>query len=191
MGLKIKEIGEALRSAASKPFTVRYPFVPSPPPETFRGKPEFNDKCMGCGACEMVCPAGAITVEDGELRRIQVEYGRCIRCGQCARLCPVEGIKLTTGSCVISKGEEERTRTSVERKLLRCEECGAPITAREHMGWMLERLGPLSFSNPTLVKFSQLLLGEAVPETESPFRLLCPRCRRMLVLSEHGWRTKY
>lgn len=192
MGLKSKEIAEALRSLLSRPYTIRYPAVPSPPPEPFRGIPEFNERCMGCGACEQVCPAGAITVKDeGNTREIEVNYGNCIRCGQCASSCPVEGIKLSTKYCIVSAGQREGLRMSVKRKLIRCEDCGDAITAEDHLKWITEVLGPLSYSNSSLIRFSHLILGEVTASSEALFRLLCPRCRRQRVLADHGWRAKY
>lgn len=190
MGLKTKEVAEALRSIFGKPYTVLYPKTPSPPPETFRGIPEFDEKCIGCCACEQVCPAGAITFKDeGEVRKIEIFYGSCIRCGQCMSSCPVESIRLSTKYCI--EKDAERMRSSIERKLVRCEECGTPIATEEHLRWILEKLGSLAFSNPTLIKFSQLSIEPPPRSEESHFRLLCPSCRRETVLQDHGWRAKY
>ena len=47
-------------------------------------------RCQQCGACEAVCPKGAIAMErlaDGTLR-VAVDYGRCIRCKRCVAVCP-------------------------------------------------------------------------------------------------------
>ncbi len=193
MGLKLKELAEALKSAVSRPFTVRYPATPSPPPESYRGRPEFQDKCMGCGACAEVCPSKAITVsDDADTRTIEVSYGRCIGCGQCASSCPVEGIKLTTQYTVFA-GPEGEPRNSVKRALVRCTECGAVITTFDHLRWLTEKLGNLSFSNLTLLATIQAISAGVKPEEVQggPIRPVCPKCRRKLVLSEHGWRAKY
>ena len=47
-------------------------------------------RCQQCGACEAVCPKGAIAMErqaDGTLR-VAVDHGRCIRCKRCVAVCP-------------------------------------------------------------------------------------------------------
>ena len=49
-----------------------------------------KDACTGCGACEQICPVGAIRLQpdtEGFLRP-QVEPSRCSRCGVCLRICP-------------------------------------------------------------------------------------------------------
>ncbi|HOL36107.1 MAG TPA: 4Fe-4S binding protein, partial [bacterium] len=100
---KIRELGEAVRSIFSKPYTSRFPQVPHVPFERFRGKPQFNpEKCVGCGACAIVCPAGAIKLEDvidrnSGVRKLIHYAGICIFCGQCEANCIADklGIKLT------------------------------------------------------------------------------------------------
>jgi hydrogenase-4 component H len=193
MGLKFKELAEALKSAVSRPYTVRYPYIPSPPPESYRGRPEFQDKCMGCGACAEVCPPKAITVSDeADTRTIEIAYGHCIGCGQCVSSCPVEGIRMTTNYTVFSS-PEGGPKASVKRTLVRCAECGEVITTLDHLRWLIERLGSLSFSNSTLLSVWQAFAEGIKPEEiqGGPIKPLCPKCRRKLVLSEHGWRAKY
>jgi len=46
------------------------------------------DLCIGCGACEAVCPAEAITVDGVSV----VDADKCLSCGACAGECPVEAI---------------------------------------------------------------------------------------------------
>lgn len=50
-----------------------------------------KEKCIGCGACEGVCPVSAIKLEDG---KSQIDDEICIRCGTCEGICPVEAIKI-------------------------------------------------------------------------------------------------
>jgi len=46
--------------------------------------------CVGCGTCQDVCPAGAISVE--EIARVDTK--RCIGCGGCVEQCPTGALAL-------------------------------------------------------------------------------------------------
>lgn len=47
------------------------------------------EKCIGCGACEAGCPAGAIDLSSGHA----VITDACIGCGACANNCPCDAIE--------------------------------------------------------------------------------------------------
>jgi len=47
-----------------------------------------KEKCVGCGACVNVCPAGAISVKDDKA----VISDKCVDCGRCAQVCPAHAI---------------------------------------------------------------------------------------------------
>jgi NADH-quinone oxidoreductase subunit I len=54
-----------------------------------------NERCIGCGLCEKICPAKCIrmettTSESGRKKVPQytINFGRCIYCGYCADVCP-------------------------------------------------------------------------------------------------------
>lgn len=44
-----------------------------------------KEKCIGCGACVNVCPAGAISMDDD---KAMIDSNKCIDCGRCAQVCP-------------------------------------------------------------------------------------------------------
>jgi len=74
-------------------------------PESQRPGPEllmFAAQCLACGACVDVCPAGARTLEDGQLLW---ERSLCTSCGACVSICPSRatigsGQRLTAGEIV-------------------------------------------------------------------------------------------
>ena len=57
---------------------------------------EFDtEACVGCGACEIVCPHGVMVVS-GKKATVADRDG-CIECGACATNCPTSAIRVTPG----------------------------------------------------------------------------------------------
>lgn len=48
----------------------------------------FAGRCISCGGCVALCPAGALTLDGG----IRVNRERCRTCFTCASLCPTEAL---------------------------------------------------------------------------------------------------
>lgn len=196
---KVRELGEALRSLFSRPYTVRYPYEPVVAPEAFRGKPKFIDEeCIGCGACAQVCPARAIqvvdVVQDGVGQRtLTIRHDHCIFCGQCHRFCTTqEGVILTNE---YETGTYDRTQAVavVQKDLVICQDCGEVIAPVDQLRWVAQRLGAKAFGNMGLALLLSADLGLASPVVRDPERpldrgdnvsLLCPRCRREVILYE-------
>jgi len=159
---KWKAISEGLRALVKGPFTVRYPFEPSPPPETFRGAPKRDaNKCTACGACSQNCPTGAISVLDlGKEVAVEVWYGKCIFCARCTEVCPEEAVKMSL-QYDLSTYNKDEVRDRVSMTAYRCQACGKLITSDRHVGEIMERERALP-----------------LPENYTSLVMLCPDCRR-------------
>ncbi len=196
---KLRELGEAIRSLLKGPYTTKFPFGPSVPPPNFRGKPEFREKdCVGCGACAEVCPANAIDVIERvdvspPVRRLELHYDRCIFCGHCNLNCITEKGVVLTQEYDLATFDLKDCVESVEKELVLCEVCGAVVGAREHLLWIAEQVKAKKYANPTLIRISQEELGliskaaprpEVVLDRSDIMRILCPRCRRQVIVRE-------
>ena len=200
---KLRELKEAVISLFSKPYTSKFPFAPHEAFDGFRGKPQyFEEYCVGCGACAEVCPGGAIQVIDPPqpvkissdtvpTRKVECRYDKCIFCGNCEANCITEkGIQLTK-EFDLALFDRKLAVENVEKELLICELCGAIITTRDHLKWMIKRLGPLAYSNPMLLLVSQRelipvesgLKGEDLRRADN-FKILCPKCRHDVVIKD-------
>lgn len=136
-------------------------------PLGFRGLPEVDrEKCTGCGACVMGCPASAIELErDGMKVKIICIHEKCISCGSCEELCPEDAVKLAEERHPSSKRKEEMKRET-EEPLVACPVCGGPSLPEKQAKVALERAVG---ENP--------LLGEFLGELEKTIRA-CQQCRR-------------
>ena len=191
---KLRELKEAVTAVFSRRFTTRFPAEPCVVPEKYRGKPEFDlDACIGCGACVNVCPTQALTQIDATeadppVRRITLRYDTCIFCGNCSDNCATEdGINLSNQWDLATLDRSSTVETH-EYELQLCEKCGALIGTKKHLIWLYEKLGPLAYTNPSLLlaKSGQLLTEPRdVPEQRGPgdvqtsdfMRILCPKCK--------------
>jgi len=190
---KLRELKEAVTAVLSPRFTTRFPAEPCVVPERYRGKPEFDlHTCVGCGACVNVCPTSALTQVDDlaggtPTRRITLRYDTCIFCGNCRDNCTTKtGIKLSN-QWDLAGLDRQSMRETHEYELQLCEKCGAPVGTKKHLVWLCEKLGPLAYTNPSLLLArSDALLRETSDKplsagaevgTSEFMRILCPQCR--------------
>ena len=196
---KLRELKEAITVVFSPRFTTRFPAEPCTPPERYRGKPEFDDdNCVGCGACVNVCPTQALTQQDNleadtPTRTITQRHDACIYCGNCQDCCTTEkGISLSKQWDLATLDRSSCIETH-DYELQLCEKCGANIGTKKHLVWLAEKLGPLAYTNPSLLlaKNAEMFDRPASPETagknsDTPpaakdfARILCPACKRQL-----------
>ncbi|MFH1655652.1 MAG: 4Fe-4S dicluster domain-containing protein [Candidatus Omnitrophota bacterium] len=191
---------EAVKAAITGPYTSKFPFKPHVPSENFRGKPEYSEvDCMGCSACAQVCPAGAITfsdeIDNGKAtRKFVLRHDICIFCGQCQANCPTEkGVKLTQEFDLAVLENRRQLVSTVDKELVLCECCNEIIAPKDQIVWVAKRLGPLTFSNASLMLFylkeMSLSNSDKMPALKEHslnradrIRVLCPKCRREAIL---------
>ena len=197
---KLRELREAIRALIKGPYTTKFPYKPHHPFQRFRGRPYFHEEdCMGCAACAQVCPARAIDYEDQvqnkkAVRKLTVHWDICIFCGQCQANCPTtKGIILSGEFDFATTENRQDLKQEIEKKLMVCDCCGDTIVPLDQYLWVAEKLGPLCFSNSSLILLYLRILDLALkeephPKEDSEFRrddrikILCPRCRREAVI---------
>ncbi|MDH4202628.1 MAG: 4Fe-4S binding protein [Phycisphaerae bacterium] len=196
---KLRELKEAITVLLSPRFTTKFPAEPCLVPESYRGKPEFDDEsCIGCGACVNVCPTEALTqIDDLEatspMRKIISRYDTCIFCGNCQDCCTTEkGIKLTNEWDLATLDRNE-TISAHEYELQLCEKCNAVVGTKKHLIWLSKKLGPLAYTNPSLLLSHdaktqdinetppvQAAKGPEAVTTNDFMKILCPKCKNEL-----------
>ena len=112
----------------------------------------------------------------------------CIFCGTCEIACIAEheGIKLSN-DWELSFFERNEAFETIEKELEICEMCGEVIACKDHLRWISEQLGELSYSSPTLYQSRLKSLGiideNLIASIKDQWRsdrikILCARCRR-------------
>lgn len=194
--LQLRILIEAIRAVLFGPYTTKFPSVSVEPPEGYRGKPKYYEEdCVGCGACYEVCPARAIEMIDDKAQKLRFLIHRpdvCIYCGQCEEACITEkGIKLTKEYILATYDRKENT-SQVRKELVICENCGEVAGCLDHFKYLARKVGNLLYSNPNLIlaRHAELnLLAKDLP-ADSPhpraghLKMLCPNCRREMILKE-------
>lgn len=197
---KIRELIEAIRALIKGPYTSKFPVEPHVAHPNFRGQPKFNEeKCVGCLGCEQVCPVEAIAHKDyfedkTNPKRDMIHYtDTCIFCGQCEAACisDHQGIKLSN-DWELSFFDRKQAYETIEKELQLCEICSSPIACKDHLEWISEKIGELTYSNPTLYLSRLKSLGiideniiSALKDNgrSDRVKILCARCRRQTTLT--------
>ncbi len=142
-------IGERTRVALRGLGVERGPEVPAPALDLeVRG-------CTGCGVCERVCPAGALTVHTQPaaagtvMRRLRYDPAACSGCRRCLAHCPADAIRAPralTWQDVVATGR--RTAALVPSAV--CERCGAgaPVGSRRCELCSFREANPFGYTDP-------------------------------------------
>ena len=195
---QVRVLKTALKALFSAPFTTSFPRKAYTPVEQFRGRPRYDEEaCIGCGACAEVCPAVCIDQVDDvgvqpPVRRFVQHLDACICCGQCERYCTTEkGIRMSNEYDFVGFAPED-FEEKVEKELLLCEGCGSVTAPLDQIRWLVDRLGPMAFCNPTLMLVSHRELEVVDPGVARAdgdvtraqrVAIQCPRCRRKTALT--------
>ena len=117
----------------------------------------------------------------------------CIACGQCQANClTAKGIMLSQEFDLATTASREDLKQEIEKEIILCEGCGGMVLPEDQMQWIAKRLGPLCFSNASLLLF--YLKHSGLTPNDEPsvkdgrellrsdrMKILCPRCRREAV----------
>jgi len=197
---KLRELREAVKALITGPYTSPFPKGSFKPHPNFRGQPKFHaDQCVGCLACEQVCPVGAIAHQDvianGQSVRTLIHYtDTCIFCSECQAHCIAdhEGIQASNDWELSFFDRKTESFETIQKELQLCEICGEVVACKDHLKWIARKLGELSYSSPTLYQ-SRLqdlgvmdanLVAAAKDQSRSDrFKILCAPCRRATTAS--------
>ncbi len=151
------------------PSTIDLPSASSPTPKRYRGRIELNaEKCLTCGICHYVCPAGAINLtptEDGSGVEFRVYHNTCTFCGSCSFYCPTKAIQLTNDWHLAHLQQDKYTMC--ETKFVEyptCKECG-------------KRMMPSLNGRHLRLQMNGVSASDIIE--------LCPDCRRKKTATRH------
>jgi len=54
-----------------------------------------DEKCTHCGHCVIICPTGALRIEDRKTMEVIFDSDRCIGCALCVPACPPRAMKVS------------------------------------------------------------------------------------------------
>lgn len=90
--------------------------------------------CTGCAACDLNCPANAISFLDTcENRRIEYNQTPCIYCGTCVAICPDHACSLEHAFWNFNPLNLKRKRKLNELELTTCNQCGSQFASKKQL----------------------------------------------------------
>lgn len=107
----LASMSQTMKNFFRRPTTVNYPFEKRERPERYRTSfalrhdEEGDELCIGCVACERICPSQIITVRKGGKREspvtgkkrayaddLTLDMNACIFCELCVQVCPTDAL---------------------------------------------------------------------------------------------------
>jgi molybdopterin-containing oxidoreductase family iron-sulfur binding subunit len=113
------------------------PGGPVPPAAPWREVAIHDGACTSCGACALICPTSALTLEAGA-EAIRFAGQRCIACGLCEHACPENALTLAP---VIPSAHPE-PRVLHRARMAPCPRCGEPVAPEASLARIAALLGP-------------------------------------------------
>ncbi len=128
----ITGLGVTFKTLFRPTVTIQYPHTPVPVQPAFRGPvvlvhdEQGQHKCVGCLACQKICPTNAIPVltltKNEQNKNVPVDFviddGLCCYCGLCVEVCPTEALEHSTASDAVSGDRSVLRRTILKDQLL-------------------------------------------------------------------------
>lgn len=175
-------------------------------PESYSPKPQlayYEHKCINCGECVLVCPAGAHKMQDGQH---VFNREKCIACGRCEEVCLGKALRLygreiivdeavqavledktfydRTGGCTLSGGEPLLQVDFCEAvfKVLKCENIHCAIDTCGSVGWeKFEKVLP--YTDMFLFDLKHMDAKRHMEYTSRPNELILENLKRLSQLS--------
>jgi hypothetical protein len=79
----------------------------------------YLDSCVGCGACEKVCPVYAVSIKD---KKSRIDNAKCIGCASCIAACNYKAIDVAweSGGQTIQQKMIEYAKAVLDTKRQKC-----------------------------------------------------------------------
>jgi len=85
-------------------------------------------KCIGCSACTLSCPTGALeSVDCNKMRIFMYSRYECVCCGLCVKTCPEDAAELRHGISIRSVFQRFCKKEIQKMPLRVCSICGNPV----------------------------------------------------------------
>jgi NADH-quinone oxidoreductase subunit I len=128
----ISGLGVTFKTLFRPSVTIQYPHKPVPVQPAFRGPVVLiadelgQHKCVGCLACQKICPTNAIPVltltKNEQNKNVPVDFviddALCCYCGLCVEVCPTEALEHSPIADTVSGERSFLRRTILKDQLL-------------------------------------------------------------------------